>query len=209
MQWLGKLSTVFIAVFLVKGMGWLRVAECQLLAPISNTVQLPAFQDATVDLGPRSGKPCFANNTNACPIEDPDTLRVEASRDTHLVGLVKFRLPAIGDPRLIMACDIRFPPAQSGSLGARVYIAEARGPEDWEEGTVNKDNAPSEGDFFGYFTVEQPTSVPVLSACRVAAQASGEAVVSLYLELLSSGSVTFPSRQAGQPALLNIVIQTE
>ncbi|GIJ92679.1 hypothetical protein Asppvi_001957 [Aspergillus pseudoviridinutans] len=161
----------------------------------------PAIKDSTILRSTVSCPDCPERNCYKCTLGHEKTLRASTGGLAWVRFLVGFKLPVpVTDGT---KCTVQFPAfVRPNPFAVNVTVARALS-SDWDEDTVDGENAPDSGDIFTSMSLEpyqNMQTMDITAACK-AAQANGE--FSIYVGT-QSDSIEIWSKDAGDPAILHV-----
>ncbi|KAI9504334.1 hypothetical protein GGI25_004370 [Coemansia spiralis] len=174
----------------------------QLLATPSAAKQYdsPAIKDSTIMRSTVSCPDCPDRNCYKCTLGHDDKLTVNTGGLAYNRALIGFHMPVDGSQ--VTSCTVQVPafvtPLQS-SLNVTVNTAN---PSDWNEDTVDGENAPDAGDQIAFVTVPSYNNlgpIDITPACQGAV--NGEFSVYFGAQF---GYYQLWSENSGNPAILHI-----
>ncbi|KAF7115471.1 hypothetical protein CNMCM5793_002429 [Aspergillus hiratsukae] len=161
----------------------------------------PAIKDSTILRSTVSCPDCPDRNCYKCTLGHDKTLRASTGGLAWVRFLVGFKLR--GPVTDATKCTVQFPAfVRPNPSAVNVTVARALSC-DWDEDTVDGENAPESGDIFTSMVVEPYHNIPAIditAACK-GAQANGE--FSIYVGT-QSDSIEIWSKEAGAPAILHV-----
>lgn len=170
--------------------------------PTQNTITT-AVKDATIIRSGTNCTDCPSGECDKCTLGLKDTLMTSATGEEESQILVGFEQPMPGPS--VKSCSILFP-GFGDLLPNEFKITFALADSsDWDEATVNGDNAPSSAPPFKTVTVPPLTRsmdyVDITPACR---SAGSDGRFSIYLTALSEHAEIW-GKDSGNAAMLKIV----
>jgi hypothetical protein len=183
---------------------------CTVLAVLASCIttswaqDAPAIKDSTILRSTVSCPDCPERNCYKCTLGHDKTLRASTGGLAWVRFLVGFKLPvpvsAVTDAT---KCTVQFPAfVRPNPSAVNVTVARAVS-SNWNENTVDGENAPESVVIFTSMVVEAYQNMPAIDiteACR-SAQANGE--FSIYFGT-QSDSIEIWSKEAGAPAILHV-----
>ncbi|KAJ1664886.1 hypothetical protein IW140_003705 [Coemansia sp. RSA 1813] len=178
-------------------------AAGQLLAVLCAATQYdaPATKDSTIMRSTVSCPDCPDRNCYKCTLGHDDKLTVNTGGLAFNQALVGFTLPV--DASEVTQCMVQIPafvtPLQY-PLNITVYLAAS---SDWDEDTVDGENAPQAGAQVAIVTVPasfNPAPIAITQACQ-AADANRQ--FSIYFGA-QFGYYQFWSKDSGNPAIISV-----
>ncbi|KAH7145414.1 hypothetical protein B0J13DRAFT_322381 [Dactylonectria estremocensis] len=172
------------------------------LASVSQAAQIdrPALKDSTILRSTTSCGDCPESDCYQCTLGHDDTLQANTGGLASVRSLVGFQLPV--SPSSVKRCTVQFP-ALTRQLAYPVNVTFAlAATSDWDETTVNGENAPDSGEPF--ITVNVPAysnlvAVDITPACKAAGE---DGQFSVYFGT-ESGSIAIWSKDSGNPSILH------
>ncbi|KAJ2340186.1 hypothetical protein IWW50_006758 [Coemansia erecta] len=178
-----------------------------LLASVSSVsganVDTPAVKDSTILRSTVSCPDCPESNCYKCTLGHDDKLSARTGGLAYIQSLVGFHMP-VGASQ-VTSCTVQIPAfATRHEYPLTVVISQAAA-SDWNEDTVNGENAPAPGSTIA--TVDVPAyanlgAVDITPACKAAI--NGE--FSIYFGV-QTDSYEFWSKDSGNPAILHIAYE--
>ncbi|KAL3478765.1 hypothetical protein BJX99DRAFT_256177 [Aspergillus californicus] len=166
-------------------------------------INRPSIKDATIMRSTVSCTGCPENDCYRCTYGSNDTLRVNTGGLAWIRSLVGFQLPENVDPSSVTKCTVQFPAFKKlPQSGFEMTVVPAVS-SDWDEETVNGNNAPAATDEISTVTVPELTNPPLLDVTNACNLADEDGRFSIYLGV-EFGSYEIWSKDFGAPAVLHI-----
>lgn len=164
-------------------------------------VSQPASKDATI-LRSSTGCPqCPESNCYKCTLGHDDTLEASLGARAFVNFLVGFELTV--PTSKIKECTVQFPAfTKPRPAPVNVTISRAKS-SDWDEDTVNGENAPEPDARFASYPVDAYANMGALDitpACK-AADDQGRFTIAVGTE---TGGIEIWSKDSGNPAILHV-----
>ncbi|KAL4793610.1 hypothetical protein BDV19DRAFT_391036 [Aspergillus venezuelensis] len=176
-----------------------------LLATASRATQIsrPSIKDATIMRSTVSCAECPESNCHKCTYGSDARLRASTGGLTWVRSIVGFQLPDDVDPSTITECTVQFPAfTELPRSGFNLTVAPAVS-SDWDEATVNGENAPAPTDALDIYSIPALTNPPLLDVTTACQIADNDGQFSIYLGA-EFGSYEVWSKDSGNPAVLHI-----
>ncbi|KAJ2801705.1 hypothetical protein H4R20_003570 [Coemansia guatemalensis] len=170
---------------------------------LSSIIQVSAAKDTTIIRSPLGCDECPDRDCSKCTLGRNDTLVVQSvGRLWHSHALVGFDMGINGSR--VTKCVVRMPPFVERPKEKTVATVEEAVFYDWDEDSVTAVNAPPPKRPLAHYQLEPLADhlepVDITPACQDAIGG----VFSIYFSSIAGG-YTFPSREAGKPAILEIL----
>ncbi|KAI9375707.1 hypothetical protein BJX61DRAFT_539578 [Aspergillus egyptiacus] len=166
-------------------------------------INRPAIKDATIFRSTISCPECPQDDCYKCTYGFEDTLRVNTGGLAWIRSIVGFQFPEDVDPSAITECTVQFPAFKKlPPTGFDMTVVPAAW-SDWDEETVNGDNAPASTDSVMVMSVPALTNPPLLDVTNACQMADDDGQFSIYLGV-EYGSYEIWSKDSGSPAILHI-----
>ncbi|KAL2871080.1 uncharacterized protein BJX67DRAFT_343515 [Aspergillus lucknowensis] len=181
------------------------VSGLALLATVSQaaTLHRPAIKDSTIIRSTVSCTECPENDCYKCTYGFEDTLRANTGGHAWLRSLVGFQIPEGVEPSSITKCTVQFPAFTTlPQTGFNLTVAPALS-SDWDEATVNANNAPNSTDPVTVVPVPALTNPPPLDVTSACQGASADGQFSIYIGA-AFGYYEIWSKDSGNPAVLHV-----
>jgi hypothetical protein len=176
-----------------------------LLATASQATQLnrPAIKDASILRSTVSCTECPENDCYKCTHGSDDTLRANTGGLAWIRSIVGFQLPEGVDTSSVTECTVQFPAfTKLPQTGFNLTIVPAVS-SDWDEESVNGNNAPPTTDAITLIPVPELTNPPQLDVTTACQNADEDGQFSIYLGV-EFGSWEIWSKDSGHPAVLHV-----
>ncbi|KAF7549267.1 hypothetical protein G7Z17_g6490 [Cylindrodendrum hubeiense] len=163
-------------------------------------IDRPALKDSTILRSTVSCPECPESNCYKCTLGHDTTLQANTGGRAYIRSLVGFKLPV--SPSTVRSCTVQFP-ALTQQLPYPVNVTfSLAASSNWDELTVNGENAPGSGEPF--ITVAVPAysnmgAVDITPACKAAGH---NRQFSVYFGT-QSGRIEIWSKDSGNPAILH------
>ncbi|KAL4922728.1 hypothetical protein BDW62DRAFT_2319 [Aspergillus aurantiobrunneus] len=181
------------------------ISAFAVLATTSQATQInrPAIKDSTILRSTVSCTECPENDCYKCTYGSEDRLRANTGGRAWIRSLVGFQLPDGLDPSTITECTVQFPAfTELPETGFNLTVVPAVS-SDWDEATVNGNNAPASTDAITVIPVPALTNPPLLDVTNACQTASDDGQFSIYLGA-DFGSYEIWSKDSGNPAVLHM-----
>ncbi|KAL4779612.1 hypothetical protein BJX76DRAFT_75027 [Aspergillus varians] len=181
------------------------VSALAVLATASQASQVdrPAIKDSTILRSTVSCTECPENDCYRCTYGSDEKLRANTGGLAWIRSLVGFQLPDEVDPSTITQCTVQFPAfTRLPESGFNLTVVPAVS-SDWDEATVNGNNAPAATDAITVVSVPALTNPPLLDVTNACQTAGVDGQFSIYLGA-EFGSYEIWSKDSGNPAVLHI-----
>ncbi|KAL2822563.1 hypothetical protein BJX63DRAFT_125447 [Aspergillus granulosus] len=166
------------------------------------TVDRTAIKDSTILRSTVSCTDCPDNDCYKCTYGFGDRLRANTGGLAWIRSLVGFQLPENVDPSDVTKCTVQFPAFISLPQYAFDLTVAPAVSSDWDEATVNGNNAPDSTDDVTTVHVPALTNPPLLDITNACQNADEDGQFSIYLGVVS-GSYEIWSKDSGNPAVLH------
>jgi hypothetical protein len=168
----------------------------------------PAIKDSTILRSTVSCATCPDNDCYKCTYGLEGHLRANTGGLAWVRSLVGFQLPENVDPSYVTKCTVQFPaftrlPQYEFNLTVVPAVSS-----DWDEDTVNGDNAPDSNGDIAIVPVPALTNPPLLDVTNACQDADEDGQFSIYLGA-DFGSFEIWSKDSGNPAVLHITFDEE
>ncbi|KAL4768873.1 hypothetical protein BDW60DRAFT_113131 [Aspergillus nidulans var. acristatus] len=177
------------------------------LATTSQAAQLnrPSVKDSTILRSTVSCPDCPESNCYKCRYGSEKTLRANTGGLAWIRSLVGFRLDLPEDiyPDDITKCTVQFPAFTKLPNSAFNMTVIPAVSTDWDEVTVNGENAPASTDDVAVYPVQALTNPPLLDVTEACWLADDDGQFSIYLGA-EFGSYEIWSKDSGNPAVLHV-----
>ncbi len=166
-------------------------------------VNRPAIKDSTVMRSTVSCTDCPDNDCYQCTYGSGDKLRANTGGLAWIRSIVGFKIPEEVDSSTITQCTVQFPAfTRLPEYGFNLTVSPAVS-SDWDEATVNGNNAPPSTDAINIFPVPALTNPPLLDITDACKAAGDDGQFSIYIGA-EFGSFEIWSKDSGNPAVLHI-----
>ncbi|KAL4985551.1 hypothetical protein BDW68DRAFT_140427 [Aspergillus falconensis] len=177
------------------------------LATTSQAAQInrPSVKDSTILRSTVSCPDCPERNCYQCRYGSEKNLRANTGGLAWIRSLVGFRLDLPEDIYSddITKCTIQFPAFTTLPKSAFNLTVTPAVSSDWDEVTVNGENAPASTDDIAVYPVPALTNPPLLDVTEACLLADGDGQFSIYLGA-EFGSYEIWSKDSGNPAVLHV-----
>ncbi|KAL2848088.1 hypothetical protein BJY01DRAFT_162781 [Aspergillus pseudoustus] len=180
-------------------------ASLSILATVSQATILDrtAIKDSTILRSTVSCTACPDNDCYKCTYGLEDNLRANTGGLAWIRSLVGFQLPENVDSSDVTKCTVQFPAFTSlPQYDFNLTVVPAVS-SDWDEDTVNGNNAPDSTDDVTLVPVPALTNPPLLDVTSACQNADENGQFSIYLGA-AFGSFEIWSKDSGNPAVLHI-----
>ncbi|KAL2826816.1 hypothetical protein BDW59DRAFT_60958 [Aspergillus cavernicola] len=181
------------------------VSALAILATTSQAtiINRPAIKDSTILRSTVSCTGCPESDCYKCTYGSADTLRVNTGGHAWIRSLIGFQLPEDVEPSTVTKCTVQFPAFKElPPTGFDLTVVPAVS-SDWDEETVNGNNAPAATDAITIVSVPELTNPPLLDVTDACQAADDDGQFSIYLGV-EFGSYEIWSKDSGNPAVLHI-----
>ncbi|KAJ1721178.1 hypothetical protein LPJ53_004279 [Coemansia erecta] len=163
-------------------------------------VDTPAVKDSTIYRSTVSCPDCPDRNCYKCTLGYNNTLLANTGGLAYISALVGFDMPVKGSS--VKSCTVQIPAFTTPLQSAITVVISKAASSDWDEATVDGENAPAIGDQIA--SVEVPAfnnlaAVDITPAC----QSAKNKKFSIYFNA-QFGRFEFWSKDSGNPAILHI-----
>ena len=164
-------------------------------------VSRPAVKDSTILRSTVSCPECPDHNCYKCTLGHNDTLQANTGGLAYVRSLIGFELPV--PPDQVTKCTVQVPAfTKLPQFELDVTVAAATS-SDWDEDTVDGENAPDSGDVFNTVNVPALSNLPAFDVTPACKSASNGGQFSIYLST-KSDSFSIWSKDSGNPAILHV-----
>lgn len=181
------------------------VSALAILATASQAAQVnrPATKDSTIMRSTVSCADCPGNDCYQCTYGSGDRLRANTGGLAWIRSIVGFKIPGEVDPSTITQCTVQFPAfTKLPEYGFNLTVSPAVS-SDWDEATVNGNNAPPSTDAINVIPVPALTNPPLLDITDACKSGGDDGQFSIYIGA-EFGSFEIWSKDSGNPAILHI-----
>lgn len=163
----------------------------------------PALKDSTIFRSTEVCESCPNKSCYECTLGHNETLRVQTGGVAYIRSLIGFRLPVPATS--VTKCTVQFPGFVTlPQKNINVTVSRAMS-SNWDEDTVNGENAPIMGVVFNSVEVEAESNLPAIDVTFACKKAAKDRRFSIFLGA-QSGSFAVWSKDSGNgnPAILHI-----
>ncbi|KAL4911282.1 hypothetical protein BDW74DRAFT_172748 [Aspergillus multicolor] len=185
----------------------LKLLTFAIFATTSQAAQInrPSVKDSTILRSTVTCVECPERSCYQCRYGAETNLRANTGGLAWIRSLVGFRLDLPEDryPDDITKCTVQFPAFTKLPEAAFNLTVSPAVSSDWDEVTVNADNAPASTDDLTVYHVPALTNPPLLDVTNACWLAGDDGQFSIYLGA-EFGSYEIWSKDSGNPAVLHI-----
>ncbi|KAF9149305.1 hypothetical protein BG015_008902 [Linnemannia schmuckeri] len=168
----------------------------------ANEISRPAKKDSTIFRSTVNCPSCPESNCYKCTLGHENTLQANTGGLAYLRALVGFQLPIPSSS--VMNCAVQFPAfTQPLQFPVNLTIALAAS-SNWDESTVNGENAPDSGDPFTMVEIPANTNMGPIDITPACKSAASDGEFSIYLGT-KAGRIEVWSKDSGNPAILHVI----
>ena len=167
-------------------------------------VTRPALKDSTILRSTVSCPECPDKNCYKCTLGHNDTLQANTGGPAYVRSLIGFELAVPSEQ--VTKCTVQTPAfTKLPEFPIDVTVAAAETSE-WDEDTVNGNNAPEAGVVFNTVNVPALSNLPAFDVTPACKDASDDGQFSIYLGT-ESGSFAIWSKDSGNAAVLHVTYE--
>ncbi|KAM0441275.1 hypothetical protein ACHAPT_000584 [Fusarium lateritium] len=167
-------------------------------------VSRPALKDSTILRSTVSCPECPDRNCYKCTLGHNETLQANTGGLAYVRTIIGFKLPV--PARRVTKCTVQTPAfTKLPEFPVTVTVSAAK-TSNWNEDTVNGENAPDSGEVFNTVNVPALSNLPAFDVTPACKAASKDRQFSIYLGA-QSGSFAIWSKDSGNPAILHITYE--
>ncbi|KKK19265.1 hypothetical protein P175DRAFT_0492934 [Aspergillus ochraceoroseus IBT 24754] len=169
---------------------------------LAEQINTPAIKDSTILRSTVSCADCPDRDCYKCTLGSASTLRANTGGLAFVRSLVGYQLPVPVDS--VTRCTVQFPAfTQLPQNGFNVTVSPAVS-SDWDEATVNGNNAPAATDAQTIVPVPALSNMPALDVTDACKSASVDGQFSIYIGV-DFGSYEIWSKDSGNPSVLHVI----
>lgn len=167
-------------------------------------VSRPAVKDSTILRSTVSCPECPDRDCYKCTLGHNETLQANTGGLAYIRSIIGFELPVPSEQ--VTKCTVQTPAfTKLPQFPIDVTVAAAKTYE-WDEDTVNGENAPESGEVFNTVNVPALSNLPAFDVTPACKSASEDGQFSIYLGA-KSGSFSIWSKDSGNPAVLHVTYE--
>lgn len=167
-------------------------------------IDRPAVKDSTILRSTTNCPQCPDQNCNRCTLGHEEILEANRGARAFMQSLIGFELPVPADQ--VTACSVQTPAfTKLPEIDIDVTVAAATS-SDWDEDTVNGENAPDSGVYFNTVHVPALSNLPAFDVTEACKAADEDGQFSIYLAI-NTGSMAIWSKDSGNPAILHVTYE--
>ncbi|KAF9916064.1 hypothetical protein FBU30_001556 [Linnemannia zychae] len=164
-------------------------------------ISRPAIKDSTILRSTVSCANCPDRNCYKCTLGHENTLQANTGGLAYIRALVGFKLPVPSSS--VRRCTVQFPAfTQPLQFPLNITIAQSAS-SDWNENTVDGENAPDSGKPFTMVTIPANTNMGPIDITPACKNAMSDGQFSIYLGT-QFGRIEIWSENSGNPAILHV-----
>lgn len=168
---------------------------------MAKEISIPAIKDSTILRSTVSCPNCPDRNCYKCTLGHENTLQANTGGLAYIRALVGFELPVPSSS--VTGCSVQFPAfTQPLQFPVNVTVARAASSE-WNEDTVDGENAPDSKRPFTMVTVPVNTNMGPINITQACRHAASDGQFSIYLGT-QFDQIEIWSKDSGNPAILHI-----
>ncbi|KAL3461489.1 hypothetical protein BJX64DRAFT_260680 [Aspergillus heterothallicus] len=173
------------------------------VASEATIINRPAIKDSTILRSTVSCTACPDNDCYKCTYGLENNLRANTGGLAWIRSLVGFQLPEGMNPSAVTQCTVQFPAfTRLPQYDINLTVVPAVS-SDWDEETVNGNNAPASTDDVSIIPVPALTNPPLIDVTNACQGADEDGQFSIYVGA-DFGSFEIWSKDSGNPAVLHI-----
>ncbi|KAK3838929.1 MAG: hypothetical protein J3R72DRAFT_370413, partial [Linnemannia gamsii] len=167
----------------------------------AETISIPAVKDSTILSSQKSCLKCPESSCSKCTFGHESTIRANSGGPAYSRALVGFKLPIPSSS--VIDCAIQFPAfTQPLENAVTVTIAQAAS-SNWDEGTVDFENAPESGVPFTHLVVPKNGNIGPIDITHACKRADSNGQISVFVGT-EFGRIVVQSKESGSPSILSI-----